>query len=114
MNTNKGEHFQNVGRAFELLGNPLRLQIFLKILAEGCDCDFGDRKGFAGNCVTSIVKNLKIPQSTVSTYIRDLVNGGLVECSRKGRYVYCRPSREMLVSLKSFVDGALGQVRYGK
>lgn len=106
------ELLNTVGRSFELLGNPLRLKIFLKILSEGCDCDLSAQEGFTGNCVSSVMKDLDLPQSTVSTYIKDLADAGLVECQKKGKFLYCRPSREALVNLKSFVDGALAQVKY--
>ena len=106
------ELYNTVGRAFELLGNPLRLKIFLKILSEGCDCELGALQGFTGNCVSSIMKDLNLPQSTVSTYIKDLADAGLVECQKNGKFLYCRPSRQALVNMKSFVDGALTQVKY--
>ncbi|MBI4009060.1 winged helix-turn-helix transcriptional regulator [Candidatus Roizmanbacteria bacterium] len=106
------ELFENIAKSFELLGNPLRLQIFLKILSEGCDCDIDTQKGFTGNCVTGVMKDLKIPQSTASSYIKDLERGGLIECKKNGKYVYCRPKRETLLSLKSFIDTGISQLRY--
>lgn len=106
------EMIGKVGRAFELLGNPLRLKIFLKVLSEGCDCDLDAQEGFAGNCVSSVMKDLDLPQSTVSTYLKDLAEGGLIECRKKGKFLYCRPSRQGLIAMKSFVDGALAQVKF--
>ena len=52
------ECIQKINRSFELLGNPLRLKIFLKILSEGCDCDINSQSGYTGNCVTGIMKDL--------------------------------------------------------
>lgn len=101
-----------VNRAFELLGNPLRMQIFLKILSEGCDCDIDTQRGFSGNCVIGIMKDLRLPQSTVSSYIKDLQEGELIECKKNGKYVYCRPRRDMFILLKSFIDSALTQIKY--
>lgn len=106
------ELLEQVNRSFELLGNPLRLKIFLKILSEGCDCDLNQQEGFTGNCVSSIMRELNLPQSTVSTYIRDLADAGLVECQKKGKFLYCRPRREALVNLKSFIDAALAQIKF--
>jgi DNA-binding transcriptional ArsR family regulator len=108
----RAELINKVGRAFELLGNPLRLTIFLKILSEGCDCDLDQQEGFAGNCVSSVMKDLNLPQSTVSTYLKDLADGGLIECRKKGKFLYCRPSRQGLIAMKSFVDAAVAQLRY--
>lgn len=104
--------FEKISRSFELLGNSLRLNIFLKILSEGCDCDIDTQKGYTGNCVTGVMKELRIPQSTASSYIKDLENGGLIECKKNGKYVYCRPKREALIALKSFIDGSISQLRY--
>jgi len=106
------EFIQKINRAFELLGNPLRLKIFLKILSEGCDCDINSQSGYTGNCVTGIMKDLKLPQSTVSTYIKDLQNAKIIDCSKNGKYLYCRPNKEAIVNLKSFIDSALSQIKY--
>ena len=54
------------------LSNPLKMEIFLKIVQEGCDCDAQQQEEIKGNCITSIVRALKIPQSTASMYIKDL------------------------------------------
>ncbi len=108
----KEEFLTSVGRAFELLGNPLRMRIFLHILKSGCDCDIATQEGETGNCISGIVKDLSLPQSTVSTYIKDLADGGLVECKKRGKFCYCRPNRETLVALKTFVDSAIKQVKY--
>ena len=101
-----------VQRAMELLGNPIRQKIFLRLIAEGCDCDIENQTGYSGNCVKGIMKELKLPQSTVSTYIKDLIDGEVIECSKNGKYVYCRPKKETLIALKSFVDGGLSRLTY--
>ena len=101
-----------ISKAFELLANPLRLSIFLKILSEGCDCDIDQQTGLHGNCVSSIMKELRLPQSTASSYIKDLENGGLIECKKNGRFLYCRPKRETLIMMKSFIDSSIAQLRY--
>lgn len=106
------EAIDQVNRAFEVLGNPLRLRIFLKILNEGCDCDIEEQKGFTGNCVGGIVEELSIPQSTASTYIKSLADAGLIECKKNGKYLHCRPNREVLLNMKSFIDSCISQLRY--
>lgn len=108
----RSEFFRKINRAFELLGNPLRMQIFLKVLNEGCDCNIKTQKGYTGNCVSGIVKELRIPQSTASTYLKDLEEGELIECEKNGKFVYCRPNKKMLTALKSFIDGSISQIRY--
>jgi DNA-binding transcriptional ArsR family regulator len=109
----KREEFINkVNRAFELLGNPLRLRIYLKILQEGCDCDIKQQIGETSNCVSGLMKELRMPQSTISTYIKELADGELIECKKRGKYLYCRPNKKMLIALKSFIDGSLSQITY--
>jgi DNA-binding transcriptional ArsR family regulator len=109
---NSNTFIQKINRTFELLGNPLRLKIFLKILSEGCDCDINSQSGYTGNCVTGIMKDLKLPQSTVSSYIKDLQNAQIIDCSKNGKYLYCRPNKETIIDLKSFIDSALSQIKY--
>lgn len=102
--------FKAIQEAFDVLGNPIRFQIFLKILKEGCDCDLDTQKGYKGNCVSAVMKDLKLPQSTVSSYLKDLENWGLIECKKNGKYVYCKPKKETLITLKSFIDSSLAQI----
>ncbi len=109
---NREETIKQINRAFELLGNPLRLKIFLKILSEGCDCDINNQEGYTGNCVSGIVKDLKLPQSTASTYIKDLSDAKLIECKKNGKFLYCRPNKKTLTNIKSFIDSCISQLRY--
>jgi DNA-binding transcriptional ArsR family regulator len=107
----KQEFIAKTCRAAELLGNPLRMSIFLRILEQGCDCNIEEQEGLTGNCVSGIVRDLGVPQSTVSTYIKELVQGELITCSKRGKYLYCQPNRAMLVHLRSFFESALKQIR---
>lgn len=104
---NRHQTFKIVQQAFDLLGNPLRLAIFMKIAEQGCDCDLDGQKGYTGNCVTGVMKELGIPQSTASSYINDLANWGLIECKKNGKFLYCRPKKETFVLMKSFVDSVV-------
>lgn len=100
-----------VQEAFDILGNPLRFQIFLKVLQKGCDCNLDDQSGYKGNCVSAIMKDLKLPQSTVSSYLKDLENWQLITCQKNGKYLYCKPKKDTLVLLKSFIDNAVKEVK---
>lgn len=103
--------YKQIQNAFDLLGNPIRFQIFLKIAREGCDCDIDSQSGYRGNCVTGVMKELHLPQSTVSSYIKDLENWGLIECKKNGKFVYCKPKKETLLAMKSFIDSAIGETK---
>lgn len=104
---NKQQTFKTVQQAFDLLGNPLRFAIFTKIARRGCDCDLDSQRGYTGNCVTGVMKDLGIPQSTASSYITDLENWGIIECKKNGKFLYCRPNRETLIAMKSFIDSVV-------
>lgn len=108
----KAKYLSETAHRFELLGNPLRLKIYLAIVSQGCDCDIERQSGVTGNCISGIMKELRLPQSTVSTYIKDLTVAGLVECNKKGRVLYTRPNKDALIQLKGFIDGVISQIRY--
>jgi len=108
---NRQQVYTSIQESFSILSNPLRFEIFIKILKEGCDCDINTQKGFTGNCVTSIVEGMKLPQSTVSTYIKDLRNAGLIDCKKNGKFVHCKPNKENLITVKAFIDGVIGQIK---
>ena len=101
---------KKVQQAFDLLGNPIRFQIFLKIAREGCDCNLDSQVGYAGNCVSGVMKDLGLPQSTVSSYLKDLENWGLIECQKNGKFLYCRVKKETLILLKGFIDSCLSDI----
>jgi len=111
---NRETFIKNISGMCELLGNPLRMKIFLKVLKEGCECELEEQEGITGNCVSGIMKELNIPQSTASTYLRDLSRGGLIECQKNGKFLYCRPKKEALLLLKTFIDGSLSQIKFNK
>lgn len=94
---------------FARLGNPLKMEIFLKIAKEGCECDLEKKEGYEGNCVSGIMKQLNIPQSTASTYIKDLRDCGLITCQKKGKYLYCKPNADTFTLIKSFVDAVVAE-----
>lgn len=104
------EFYFRVQRAFEFLGNPIRQKIFLRLIAEGCDCDIDNQTGYSGNCVKGIMDELQLPQSTVSSYLKDLIDGEVIECKKNGKYLYCRPKKETLIAMKSFVDASLAKL----
>lgn len=108
---NRQQIYTSIQQSFGVLSNPLRFKIFVKILKEGCDCDINTQKGFTGNCVTSIVKDMNLPQSTVSTYIKDLRDANLIECKKNGKFVHCKPSKDTIVTMKGFVDGVVDQIQ---
>lgn len=61
---------------FKVLGDPVRLRLYLRIAgsrAAICVCDLGE---------------LGVSQPTVSHHLRKLREAGLVDCERRGTWVY--------------------------
>lgn len=107
----KQETLLTINRVFEVLGNPLKFKIFLKILEEGCDCDIKEQTGLTGNCVSGLMKELNLPQSTVSMYLKDLEAAEIIVCEKNGKFLYCKPNKTMMITLKSFIDSAVKQIK---
>lgn len=107
----KSKFLTSMCQIFEILSNPLRMQIFLSVLSSGCDCDIKSQQGKTGNCVSGIMKELDLPQSTVSTYLKDLEKVGLIQSNKKGKYLYCAPSEKALIQIQNFVEGARKKIR---
>jgi ArsR family transcriptional regulator, arsenate/arsenite/antimonite-responsive transcriptional repressor len=87
--------------AFQALGNPHRLSIFLR-LAKCCQpgvvCGFGAES----TCVGEIVEDLGIAASTVSHHLKELRNAGLIHMARNGQQVECWVEPETLKNLSGF------------
>jgi len=83
-----------LAQGFSALGDPARIQI-LSILASAPDGEV---------CVCDFVEPLGKSQPTVSHHLKILVETGLVEGDRRGKWVWYRLVPERLAALR----GALG------
>lgn len=101
-----------MSRVFEVLGNPLKYKIFLKVFESGKNCNLPKQEGHTANCVSGLMKELDLPQSTVSMYMKDLEEAELIECIKKGKFLYCRPNKKTLLEVKEFTDNLLNQLHY--
>lgn len=72
---------KTVANQLEAMGNPTRLAIYQQLVKAG---DNGIKVG-------EIKEIIDIPASTLSHHIAKLVNSGLVNQSREGRALICRP-----------------------
>ncbi|HEX8345684.1 MAG TPA: metalloregulator ArsR/SmtB family transcription factor [Actinoplanes sp.] len=88
---------QAVGLAamFKALGDPVRLRLLSMIAstAEACVCDLTD--GFT------------VSGPTISHHLRVLREAGLVDCQRRGTWVYYRARPEALRQLSGLLDVAV-------
>jgi ArsR family transcriptional regulator len=85
---------QAVGLApmFKALGDPVRLRLMSMIAstAETCVCDLTDRFTLSG--------------PTISHHLRVLREAGLVDCQRRGTWVYYSARPEALRQLSGLLD----------
>lgn len=84
-------------KIFKALSNPNRLELFLKILdGHGIDVE-----GKAKTCfLAGLCENLNIGAPTVSHHIKELVNAGLIETEKQGKFTTCTLNDNVLAELR--------------
>jgi ArsR family transcriptional regulator len=90
-----------VARAFKALGDPVRIRL-LSLIASARD----------EICVCDLTPGLAVSGPTISHHLRVLREAGLVDCERRGTWVYYRVRAERLrwmASLLAAVESATGQ-----
>ena len=60
-----------------------------------------------GICVVDIAKNAGLAQSTISKYLSDLRNCGLLTSERHGKWTYYRRNDENIQKLSEYIAGKL-------
>ena len=86
----------DMARAFKVLGDPVRLRVLSLIAA---------RTG-AEVCVCEITDAFDLTGPTISYHLRQLREAGLVDCQRRGTWVYYRIVPARLAALSQFLDPA--------
>jgi ArsR family transcriptional regulator, arsenate/arsenite/antimonite-responsive transcriptional repressor len=87
---------EQVAVFMKALSDPIRLRLMSMIAAtdEACVCD--------------LTPPFAVSQPTISHHLRVLRESGLVECERRGTWVYYRASREALAAVGGvFTSGLL-------
>src|SRR5919202_480255 len=86
----------DLARVFKALGDPVRLRLLSLIASyaggEACVCDLTDA--------------FDVAQSTISHHLRVLREAGLVDCQRRGTWVYYWAVPSALQRLSSLLDAA--------
>ena len=84
----------DMARVFKVLGDPVRLRVLSLIAA---------RKG-RQVCVCEITDAFDLTGPTISYHLRLLRESGLVDCQRRGTWVYYWIVPERLATLAQFLD----------
>ncbi len=92
-----------LAQIFKALSDPNRLAI-LQMLRDECGGTCRFEPGESGNTVSEIADRFDIALSTVSHHLKELKNAGLIECVKRGQWVYCSPRPEVLAKIREFVQ----------
>ena len=86
---------EQLAKAFKALSSPNRLTMYLDLLAQ-------EETSVAHCCLGDLIARLEIGAPTVSHHIKELVNAGLIEVQRDGKFVRCRLNAAMRTRLAAF------------
>jgi DNA-binding transcriptional ArsR family regulator len=90
---------KKLSRAFKALSNPNRLQIYLEVLAHK---QSGIAAPEAGCGIADIIAKLSVGAPTVSHHVKELVDAGLVDVEKNGKFVTCHLNPTMQAKLAAF------------
>jgi ArsR family transcriptional regulator len=87
-----GEQATGLAPMFKALGDPVRLRLLSMIAStpEACVCDLTD--------------DFEVSGPTISHHLRVLREAGLVDCERRGTWVYYRVRPESLRQLSTLLE----------
>jgi DNA-binding transcriptional ArsR family regulator len=89
--------------AFKALSNPNRLAMYLELLRH--------RERSVKTCaLQDLMDLLEVGAPTVSHHIKELVNAGLIEVEREGKFIRCRLSEPQRLLLARMF-GARGEAK---
>jgi ArsR family transcriptional regulator, arsenate/arsenite/antimonite-responsive transcriptional repressor len=82
-----------LARAFKALGDPVRLRLLSLITSAGGE-----------SCVCDLTTAFDLTGATISHHLKVLREAGLVDCERRGTWVYYWPRPESLRRLSAVLD----------
>jgi ArsR family transcriptional regulator len=89
-----------LARMFKALGDPVRLRLLSLIASQG------DGGGPGEVCVCDLLGAFDVQQSTISHHLRVLREAGLVDCQRRGTWVYYWVIPNALAQLSSLLHSS--------
>ncbi|MFJ9214116.1 ArsR/SmtB family transcription factor [Streptomyces sp. NPDC102264] len=88
------EHAGELAKAFKALGDPVRLRLLSMIASRG---EGGEV------CVCELTPAFELSQPTISHHLKLLRQAGLIDCERRGTWVYYRVLPGVLDRLAAFL-----------
>ncbi len=107
----------NYTKIFKALSNEQRLKIFIMIYKNCCmpeskvpaeyrmkgeSCCGGE--GGLEKAFTKVCDCMKLSRSTISHHFKELQNAGLITCEREGQIYRCRVNKDVIDSMKKFLQ----------
>lgn len=98
------ENTKNLARIFKALADENRLKILRFVYEKECKCE--DTEPLCRNdaCIKDLSKFLNVAIPTISHHIKELVNAGLVNTQKRGRWVYCTINRKTFQKACGFLN----------
>lgn len=93
---------KRVSKIFKALSSPHRLDLYLKIKRHHFLDQKRDQKRVC--FLSSICESLNLGAPTVSHHLKELVNAGLVETGKDGKFVTCSINQEVLEDLRQVLE----------
>jgi ArsR family transcriptional regulator, arsenate/arsenite/antimonite-responsive transcriptional repressor len=89
---------------FKALSDPTRVRILELLKRADAECCSKDDRV----CACDLEDEVKLSQPAVSHHMKQLVQAGLVEAEREGRFTYYQIHRPTFARLAAFLDGFVG------
>lgn len=101
----KGDiNMKQMSAAFKALSNETRLSVFDKISTGPCKATMGKDER---QCVCSIADNFNISLSTISHHMKELRNAGLIDCEKRGQFIFCQPNDETIKMMIEYLGNII-------